>query len=108
MSRMKAEMIGQPQEMATGPPSFQATPKVVKQPARIEMMENEMAKFWKPDQLRLQLLLVAQLGELAVRPSLRLLVSTTTVPPSGPESTREDGGPVSPNRLYSGFNGSNV
>ena len=53
MIRMKAEMIGQPQEMATGPPLFQAWPNVVKQPARIEMIENEMAKFEKPDQERL-------------------------------------------------------
>ena len=46
-------MIGQPHEMATGPPLFQAWPKVVKQPARIEMIENEMAKLEKPDQERL-------------------------------------------------------
>ncbi len=52
MIRMKAEMIGQPQEMATGPPFIQAWPKVVKQPARIEMMENEMAKLEKPLQPR--------------------------------------------------------
>ena len=51
-SRMKNDRIGQPHEMAIGPPLFQATPNVVKQPARIEMIENEMAKFWKPDQLR--------------------------------------------------------
>ena len=52
MSRMKAEMIGQPHEMATGPPLFQAWPNVVKQPARIEMIENEIAKLEKPDQVR--------------------------------------------------------
>ena len=45
-------MIGQPQEIATGPPLFHAWPNVVKQPARIEMMENEIAKLEKPDQLR--------------------------------------------------------
>ena len=56
-------MIGQPHEMATGPPLFQAWPKVVKQPARIEMIENEIAKFEKLDQERLKLLLVAELGE---------------------------------------------
>src|SRR5688572_13342271 len=44
MSRMKIEMSGQPQEIATGPPFSHAWPKVVKQPARIEMMLNEMAK----------------------------------------------------------------
>ena len=53
MIRMKAEMIGQPHEMAIGPPLFHACPKVVKQPARIEMIENEMAKLEKLDQLRL-------------------------------------------------------
>ncbi len=46
-------MTGQPMEMAIGPPLFQAWPKVVKQPARIEMIENEMAKFENPLQLRL-------------------------------------------------------
>ena len=45
-------MIGQPQLIAIGPPLFQAWPKVVKQPARIEMMENEMAKLEKPLHLR--------------------------------------------------------
>ena len=38
--------------MAIGPPLFQACPNVVKQPARIEMIENEMAKLEKPDQER--------------------------------------------------------
>ncbi len=52
ITRMKAEITGQPIEMATGPPLFQACPKVVKHPARIEMIENEMAKFEKPDQER--------------------------------------------------------
>ena len=46
-------MIGQPHEMATGPPLFHAWPKVVKQPARIEMIENEIAKLEKLDQERL-------------------------------------------------------
>jgi len=49
---MKAETIGQPQAIAAGPPLFQPTAKVVKQPARIEMIEKEMAKFEKPDQDR--------------------------------------------------------
>ena len=52
MTRMKAEMIGQPHAMAAGPPLFQPRPKLVKQPARIEMIENEMAKLEKPDQER--------------------------------------------------------
>jgi len=49
MTRMKIEMSGQPIEIATGPPLFQAWPKVVKHPARIEMIEKEIAKFEKPD-----------------------------------------------------------
>ena len=57
-------MIGQPHEMATGPPLFQAWPKVVKQPARIEMIENEMAKLEKLGPGAAELLLVAELGEV--------------------------------------------
>ena len=52
MTRMKAEMIGQPQAIAAGPPLFHPRPNEVKQPARIEMIENEMAKLLKPDQDR--------------------------------------------------------
>ncbi len=47
--RMKTETMGQPHAMAAGPPLFQPRPNEVKQPARIEMIENEMAKFEKPD-----------------------------------------------------------
>jgi hypothetical protein len=42
---MKSEISGQPIEIATGPPLFHACANVVKQPARIEMIENEIAKF---------------------------------------------------------------
>ncbi len=35
--------------MEIGPPLFQPAPKLVKQPARIEMIENEIAKFENPD-----------------------------------------------------------
>src|SRR3954469_17888945 len=52
MMRMNIAMTGQPHEIAIGPPLLQACPKVVKQPARMEMIENEMAKLEKPDQLR--------------------------------------------------------
>ena len=50
MMRMKAEITGQPIDMATGPPLFHAWANVVKQPAKIEIMENEIAKFENPDQ----------------------------------------------------------
>ena len=46
--RIGIEMSGQPQEIATGPPLFHAWPYVVKQPARTEMIVNEIAKFEKP------------------------------------------------------------
>ncbi len=52
MMRMKTETIGQPHAMAAGPPLFQPRPNDVKQPARIEMIENEMAKLLNPDQER--------------------------------------------------------
>ena len=42
---MKSEISGHPIEIATGPPLFHAWANVVKQPARIEMIENEIAKF---------------------------------------------------------------
>ena len=47
---MNADRIGQPQAIAAGPPLFQPRPKEVKQPARMEMIENEIAKLLKPDQ----------------------------------------------------------
>ena len=53
MMRMKSEMRGQPSEMAIGPPLFHACPNVVKQPARMEMIENEIAKFENVDHVRL-------------------------------------------------------
>ena len=52
MSRISALRIGHDQEIEIGPPLFQPAPKLVKQPARIEMIENEMAKLEKPDQER--------------------------------------------------------
>ncbi len=45
-------MSGQPMEIAIGPPLFQPCAKVVKQPARIEIIEKEIAKLEKPLQLR--------------------------------------------------------
>jgi hypothetical protein len=41
---IKLAMIGQPTEIATGPPLFQACANVVKHPERIEMIEKEIAK----------------------------------------------------------------
>src|ERR1700674_3720764 len=49
MHRMRAARMGQPQAMAAGPPPFQPLEKVVKQPAKMEMIEKEMAKLEKPD-----------------------------------------------------------
>src|SRR3954463_5215442 len=53
MIRIAIEISGQPIEMAIGPPLFQAWPYVVKHPARIEMIVNEIAKFENPDHARL-------------------------------------------------------
>jgi hypothetical protein len=52
MMRMNTLMIGHDHEIEIGPPLFQPAPKLVKQPARIEMIEKEIAKFENPDQLR--------------------------------------------------------
>ena len=50
---MNADISGHPSEMATGPPLFQPCAKVVKQPARMEIIEKEIAKLENPLQLRL-------------------------------------------------------
>ena|SRR6478735_4036100 len=52
MIRMKTPRIGHDHEIEIGPPLLKPAPKLVKQPARIEMIENEMAKLENPDQLR--------------------------------------------------------
>ena len=45
---MNNEISGQPIDIATGPPLFQACANVVKQPARIEIIEKEIAKLENP------------------------------------------------------------
>ncbi len=52
MIRMKMPRIGHDHEIEIGPPLLKPAPKLVKQPARIEMIENEMAKLEKPDHER--------------------------------------------------------
>jgi hypothetical protein len=47
MIKINAEIRGQPKEIATGPPLFQACANVVKHPAKIEIIENEIAKLEK-------------------------------------------------------------
>ena len=49
---MRPAISGQPIVIANGPPKFHACAKVVKQPARIEIIENEIAKLEKPDHER--------------------------------------------------------
>ena len=49
---MKTPRIGHDHEIEIGPPLLKPAPKLVKQPARIEMIENEIAKLEKPDQER--------------------------------------------------------
>ncbi len=48
----KTQSTGQPIEIAAGPPFCQANAKLVKTPARTEMIVNEIAKLVKPDQAR--------------------------------------------------------
>ena len=52
MIRIRTETTGQPIEIAIGPPLFHPVAYAVKQPARTEMIENEIAKFEKPLQAR--------------------------------------------------------
>ena len=47
-SRTNPQRIGQPHATAAGPPAVQAKEKFVKQPARTEMIVNEIAKLVKP------------------------------------------------------------
>src|SRR5690348_13732881 len=77
MTRMKAETIGQPQAIAAGPPLFQPTPKVVKQPAKIEMIEKEIAKLENPDQLRLSSCLYPSSASRRSSSSTRIGVATS-------------------------------
>src|SRR5271169_4537074 len=46
-SSTNPQRIGQPIEIATGPPAFHAKEKLVTGPARTEMIVNEMAKLVK-------------------------------------------------------------
>ena len=54
MIRMKTPRIGHDHEIEIGPPLLKPAPKFVKQPARIEMIEKEIAKLENPDQDRLR------------------------------------------------------
>ena len=64
MIRMKTPRIGHDHEIEIGPPLLKPAPKLVKQPARIEMIENEIAKLEKPDQRPVQVLPVPELGQV--------------------------------------------
>src|SRR5438552_18283781 len=46
-SSTRPHRIGHPIAIPAGPPAFQAKPKFVKQPARTEMIVNEIAKLVK-------------------------------------------------------------
>ena len=50
--RTKKQSTGQPIEIAIGPPFSQANANVVKQPARTEMIVNEIAKLVNALQVR--------------------------------------------------------
>ena len=51
-SSVPAVASGQPRLISSGPPSCKPSPNKVTAPVRIEMMENEMAKFEKPPTVR--------------------------------------------------------
>ena len=57
----KRPTSSQPYVIATGPPCSKATKYDVRQPARIEMIVNEIAKFWNPPIAAEELLRVAEL-----------------------------------------------
>src|SRR6478752_8037070 len=52
MIRMKTPRMGHDHEIEIGPPLLKPAPKFVKQPARMEMIEKEIAKLENPDQER--------------------------------------------------------
>jgi hypothetical protein len=52
MVRIRMQITGQPMDMLAGPPLFQACPKDVRPPERMQMIEKVMAKLEKLDQLR--------------------------------------------------------
>ena len=64
MIRMNTPRIGHDHEIEIGPPLLKPAPKLVKHPARIEMIENEMAKLENPDQRAVQVLAVPELGKV--------------------------------------------
>src|SRR3954468_21979686 len=65
MIRMKTPRIGHDHEIEIGPPLLKPAPKFVKQPARMEMIENEIAKFENPDQDRFRSCLYPSFASIA-------------------------------------------
>ena len=83
MHRIRAASTGQPQAMAAGPPPFHPLAKVVKQPARIEMIEKEMAKLENPDHDRLSSCLYpssARSSSSVLTPKASGSISLTSIP----------------------------
>src|SRR5688572_17964589 len=88
MIRMKMPRIGQDHEMEIGPPLLKPAPKFVKQPARIEMIEKEMAKLEKPDHDRLSSWLYPSFAS-CFSSSVRFWISDMT-PPAACEARRRN------------------
>ena len=80
MIRMKTPRIGQDHEIEIGPPLLKPAPKLVKQPARIEMIENEIAKLENPDHERFSSWLYPSLAR-CFSSSLHLLEISHRIPP---------------------------
>ena len=68
--------------MEIGPPLLKPAPKLVKQPARIEMIENEIAKLENPDHERFSSWLYPSLAR-CFSSSFMFLSSAIVHPPLG-------------------------
>src|SRR3954454_3102407 len=86
MMRIKPRRIAHDHESEIGPPLLNPAPKFVRQPARMEMIENEIAKFENPDHDRLRSCLYPSFARSASS-SLWICGSSTAMPP--PRCVRE-------------------
>src|SRR5256885_7474927 len=77
----KRPTISQPQVIATGPPWLNAIAYEVRQPARIEMIVNEIAKFWNPPMERKSSCAYPRLCRCFVSSSTPALCGSSTAGP---------------------------
>jgi hypothetical protein len=86
---MKMPRIGHDHEIEIGPPLLKPAPKFVKHPARIEMIENEMAKLENPDHERFSSWLYPSFARCF---SSAVSLSISAMKPSGRDGMRSFGG----------------